>query len=126
MTPGLTVAARGDRLDAAITTMATDCEFTPVVRRVGRLSGVSTLTGFALAVEIGGWTRFTGTSIGSYVGLVPSEHSSGASRVQGGITKTASGRSRRLLVEAARHHQARLAAPSCGNQAANISQTASP
>jgi len=102
----LTVAARRDRLDGAITTMAADSEFTEVTRRLGCLRGISTLTGFALAVEIGDWTRFTGASIGSYVGLVPCEYSSGASRVQGGITKTGNGHARRLLVEAAWHHQA--------------------
>jgi transposase len=103
----LTVATRRDRLDAAIVAMAADSEFTAVVHRLGCLRGISTLTGFALAVEIGDWSRFSGTSIGSYVGLVPSEHSSGASRVQGGITKTGNGHARRLLVEAAWHHQAR-------------------
>jgi len=103
----LTVAARRDRLDAAITVMAGDSEFTDVVHRLGCLRGISTLTGFALAVEIGDWSRFTGASIGSYVGLVPSEYSSGASRVQGGITKTGNGHARRLLVEAAWHHQGR-------------------
>ena len=103
----LTVAARRDRLDAAITVMADQSEFTPVVRRLGCLRGISTLTGFALAVEIGDWSRFSGTSIGSYVGLVPCEYSSGASRVQGGITKTGNGHARRLLVEAAWHHQQR-------------------
>ena len=49
----LAVKARRDRLDAAITAMAADSEFTPVVRRLGCLRGVSTLTAFALAVEIG-------------------------------------------------------------------------
>lgn len=43
----------------------------------------------------------------SFVGLAPSEHSSGASRVQGSITKTGSTHVRRLLVEAARHHRTR-------------------
>jgi len=76
----LMVKARRDRLDAAITTMAGASEFTPVVHRLGCLRGVGTLTGFALAVEIGDWHRFTGATIGSFVGLVPSEHSSGASR----------------------------------------------
>ena len=52
-------------------------EFTPLVRRLGCLRGISTLTGFALAVEIGDWHRFTGNTIGSFVGLVPSEYSSG-------------------------------------------------
>ena len=65
------------------------------------------MTGFALAVEIGDWHRFTGNTIGSFVGLVPSEHSSGSSRVQGSITKTGNTHVRRLLVEAAWHHRAR-------------------
>jgi len=77
------------------------------VRRLGCLRGISTLTGFALAVEIGDWHRFTGNGIGSFVGLVPSEHSSGTSRVQGSITKTGNAHVRRLLVEAAWHHRAR-------------------
>jgi transposase len=106
----LNVKARRDRLDAAIAVMAADSEFTPVVHRLGCLRGVSTLTGFALAVEIGDWHRFTGNTIGSFVGLVPSEHSSGASRVQGSVTKTGNGHARRLLVEAAWHHRARYVA----------------
>ena len=73
----LTVKARRDRLDAAIAAMAADSEFTPLVRRLGCLRGIGTLTGFALAVEIGDWHRFTGNTIGSFVGLVPSEYSSG-------------------------------------------------
>jgi len=106
----LTVKARRDRLDDAIALMAADSEFTPLVRRLGCLRGVSTLTGFALAVEIGDWDRFTGNTIGSFVGLVPSEYSSGASRVQGSITKTGNTHVRRLLVEAAWHHRARYVA----------------
>jgi transposase len=103
----LSVKALRDRLDAAIAQMAADSEFTPLVHRLGCLRGISTLTGFALAVELGDWHRFTGKSIGSFVGLVPSEYSSGASRVQGSITKTGNTHVRRLLVEAAWHHRAR-------------------
>jgi transposase len=99
--------ARRDRLNAAIEQMATDSQFTPLVRRLGCLRGVSTLTGFGLAVEIGDWHRFTGNTIGSFIGLVPSEYSSGSSRVQGAITKTGNTHVRRLLVEAAWHHRAR-------------------
>ena len=73
----LAVKARRDRLDAAIEADGRRLEFTPVVRRLGCLRGVRTLTGFALAVEIGDWHRFTGNTIGSFVGLVPSEYSSG-------------------------------------------------
>ena len=105
----LAVTARRNRLDDAIAEPAGFSEFTPIVRRLGCLRGVSTLTAFALAVEIGDWHRFTGNSIGSFVGLVPCEHSSGASRVQGSVTKTGNGHARRLLVEAAWHHRARYA-----------------
>jgi transposase len=70
-------------------------------------AGISTLTGFALAVELGDWDRFTGASIGAYLGLVPSEYSSGQSRRQGGITKAGNSHLRRLLVEAAWHHKPR-------------------
>ena len=101
----LATLARRDRLDQAITAMAADSQFTPVVHRVCCLRGISTLTGFALAVEIGDWHRFTGNTIGAFVGLVPSEHSSGASRSQGPITKTGNTHARRLLVEAAWHHR---------------------
>jgi transposase len=99
--------ARRDRLDALITSLAADSEFTDVTSRLCCLRGISTLTGFALAVELGDWGRFTGSSIGAYLGLVPSEHSSGASRRQGGITKTGNSHARRLLIEAAWHHKAR-------------------
>ena len=101
----LLTSARRDRLDVAIEQMAADSQFTPVTRRLGCLRGVSTLTGFGLAVEVGDWDRFTGATIGAYLGLVPSEASSGASRVQGSITKTGNGHARRLLVEAAWHHR---------------------
>jgi transposase len=103
----LTMQARRRRLDAAIEEIAADSEFTPIVRRVSCLRGVSTLTGLALAVEIGDWKRFTGNTIGSFVGLVPSEFSSGSSRVQGAITKTGNTHVRRLLIEAAWHHRPR-------------------
>lgn len=103
----LVTTARRDRLEDAITAMAADSQFSPIVYRLGCLRGISTLTAFALAVEIGDWHRFTGSTIGAFVGLVPSEHSSGASRVQGPITKTGNTHARRLLVEAAWHHRAR-------------------
>ncbi|MGH3828020.1 MAG: IS110 family transposase [Pseudonocardiaceae bacterium] len=97
---------RRDRLDEAIVGLAADSEFTPVVHRLGCLRGVSILTAFGLAVEIGDWSRLTGRSIGAYLGLVPTEYSSGAARAKGGLTKTGNTHARRLLVEAAWHHRA--------------------
>ena len=101
----LLATARRDRLDEKINAVAADSEFTALARRLACLRGIATLTGFALAVEIGDWDRFTGASIGAYLGLVPSEHSSGQSRSQGSITKTGNAHVRRLLVEAAWHHR---------------------
>jgi transposase len=101
-----TVHARRDRLDAAITEMAaSDPALAGPVGRLRCLRGVSTLTATGLCVEVADWNRFTGSTIGAYLGLVPSEFSSGARRVQGGITKTGNSQARRLLVEAAWHHR---------------------
>ncbi len=101
----LATVDRRNRLDGAIAQLAADSVYTPVVTRLGCLRGVSTLTAFGLAVEIGDWDRLTGRSIGAYLGLVPTEYSSGASRSQGSITKTGNGHARRLLIEAAWHHR---------------------
>jgi len=101
----LATVDRRDRLDEAIAGMAADSPFTPVVTRLGCLRGVATLTAFGLAVEIGDWDRLTGRSIGAYLGLVPTEYTSGNSRSQGSITKTGNGHARRLLIEAAWHHR---------------------
>ncbi|WP_067442096.1 IS110 family RNA-guided transposase [Nocardioides jensenii] len=97
--------ARRSRLDAQIEQMAAECEQVDLVRRLACLRGVAVLTSFALAVEIGDWHRFTGNSLGAFVGLVPSESSSGGAISRGPITRTGNGHARRLLVEAAWHHR---------------------
>lgn len=97
-------AAR-DRLDEQILVVAASPRFADPVDRLGCLRGISALTGLALTVEIGDWTRFTGSSIGAYIGLVPSEFSSGTSRVQGSITKAGNTHVRRLLIESSWHHR---------------------
>lgn len=101
----LLAAARRDRLDKTIIEMAHEGQWWPVVSRLQCLRGVSTLTAFSLAVEVGDWTRFSGNTIGAYLGLVPTESSSGEGRHQGSITKTGNTHARRLLVEAAWHHR---------------------
>jgi len=101
----LQAAERREVLDRALLELAGDARWAPVVGRLSCLRGVSTLTAVSLAVEIGEWRRFRGGSIASYLGLVPSEHSSGDKRSQGPITKTGNGQVRRLLVEAAWHQR---------------------
>jgi transposase len=101
----LAATAARNRLDEQITEVAASPRFADAVNRLGCLRGISALTGLALTVEIGEWSRFTGSSIGAYVGLVPSEHSSGGSRVQGSITKAGNTHVRPLLIESACHHR---------------------
>ena len=101
----LAATAARIRLDEQILDVAASTRFADPVNRLGCLRGISALTGLALTVEIGDWSRFTGSSIGAYVGLVPSEYSSGNSRVQGSITKAGNTHVRRLLIESAWHHR---------------------
>jgi len=58
-----------------------------------------------LTVELGDWGRFRPESLGPFLGLTPSEHSSGERRRQGAITKTGNANARRLLIEAAWHQR---------------------
>jgi transposase len=86
-------------------------DIAPLRERVQRLRcfrGIDDLTALTIAAELGDARRFgTAPSVMAYAGLVPSEHSSGAKRAQGGITKTGNAHLRRVLVESAwqyRHH----------------------
>jgi transposase len=74
----------------------------PVAQAVQGLRGVSLIVATNTIAEIGDLTRFERpVELMSYLGLVPSEHSSGESRRRGSITKTGNGHVRRVLVEAA-------------------------
>lgn len=101
----LLAVQRRKRLDKLVASAAADCEYTTVINALTCLRGIDTIAGFGLAAEIGDWTRFTGSTIGSYLGLVPSEDSSGQSRRQGSITKAGNTHARWLLVEAAWIHR---------------------
>ena len=76
--------------------------------RLRCLRGIDTLTALALVAEIGDFDRFkTAQELLAFVGLVPSEHSSGERRRQGSITKVGNSHVRRLLVESAWHARRR-------------------
>ena len=81
----------------------------PLQARVQRLRcfrGIDDLTALTIAAELGDPRRFaTAPSTMAFVGLVPSEHSSGMKRAQGGITKTGNAHLRRVLVESAWHYR---------------------
>lgn len=74
----------------------------PMIEALMALRGVSLLAAATIMAEIGDLSRFaTAPQLMAYLGLVPSESSSGATKRRGGITKTGNGHVRRVLVEAA-------------------------
>src|SRR5918995_515707 len=78
----------------------------PRVQRLRCFRGIDDLTALTIAAELGDPRRFaTAPRTMAFVGLVPSEHSSGTKRVQGGITKTGNAHLRRVLVESAWHYR---------------------
>jgi transposase len=102
------VDRRVDALERAIAEAAEQGPWSQLVGRLRCLRGVDTLTALGIAVEIGDLSRFaTAEEFMSFVGLVPSEHSSGERRKQGSITKVGNAHVRRLLVESAWHARLR-------------------
>ena len=95
---------RREQLEREIVALLPACPWTGQVARLRCLRGVDTLTAVGLCAEVGDFERFAHAErLMSYVGLVPSESTTGQQRWLGAITKTGSGHARRLLVEAAWH-----------------------
>jgi transposase len=68
--------------------------------------GIDTLTAACLVAELHDFRRFRSPrQLMAYLGLVPTEHSSGSRESRGSITKAGNSHVRRLLVEAAWHHR---------------------
>ncbi|MEV8151035.1 IS110 family transposase [Arthrobacter sp. NPDC080073] len=105
------LAAKLARIDKQVAATVAACRYAQVIDALMCLRGIQLTTAFGLAVEIGDWTRFTGSTIGSYLGLVPSEESSGQSQHQGPITKAGNTYARKLLIEAAWQHRRPYARP---------------
>ncbi len=102
------VDRRIEALERAIRETAEQGPWSELVARLRCLRGVDTLTALALVTEIGDVDRFqSAEALMAFVGLVPSEHSSGERRRQGSITKVGNSHARRLLVEAAWHARRR-------------------
>jgi transposase len=98
------VDGRIEQLDRAIRETAERGPWQILVARLRCLRGIDTLSALGLVAEIGDFNRFrSAEEFMAFVGLVPSEHSSGEHRRQGSITKVGNSHVRRLLVEAAWH-----------------------
>jgi len=93
---------RLDRLTDQVRTMAASWSMAPVVDAYQSMRGVSLITAVTFAVEIGDVRRFDNPrQLMAYLGLVPSESSTGERVKRGGITKAGNSRVRRVLVEGA-------------------------
>src|SRR5437763_766482 len=93
---------RRDRLTAQIEAMLPGWALAPVVAALQTMRGMALVNAATLIAELGDLSRFGNPrQLMAYLGLVPSEHSSGASVRRGGITKAGNSAARRLLIEAA-------------------------
>lgn len=96
------IQQRIQRLEKEIELQSQDGYHAPMIQALQVLRGVATITATALVAEIGSFQRFkTAKQFMAYLGLVPSESSSGEVRKQGKITKTGNQHARRLLIESA-------------------------
>jgi transposase len=95
-----------DALDRDLEKVARSERWAPVTSALRSFKGVSTLTALGLIAEIGDFARFAHPrELCAWLGIVPSEYSSGSERHQGHITKTGNRHARRLLIEAAWHYR---------------------
>jgi transposase len=93
------------RMEKRIETIAQQGEYREKVQKLRAFRGIDYLTALALICEIGDFRRFPSAgAFMSFLGLVPSEFSSGNRRNQGGITKTGNTHIRKLLTESAWHY----------------------
>ena len=94
--------SRREDLDEQIEKLALSPLYKPAVDRLRCFRGISTIAAMTLATEIGDWRRFERPGqLMAYLGLVPSEHSSGDRERRGPITKAGNSRCRHVLVQAA-------------------------
>src|SRR5919199_2763747 len=98
----LDAEARPERLTGQVAELVPSWSMAPVVAAYQALRGVAFLTAVTFAAEIGDVRRFDSPrQLMAYLGLVPSESSTGERVRRGGITKAGNGRARRVLIEGA-------------------------
>ncbi len=94
--------ARVERLTGQIADLLPSWSLAPVVDAVQAMRGVGFIVAVTVVAEVGDFQRFDNPrQLMAYLGLTPSEHSSGTSVRRGGITKAGSGLARRALIEGA-------------------------
>jgi transposase len=102
----ISAGERKERLLERIREIVPTWSMASLVDALGGLRGINFVTAVTLAATLGDLGRFeTPQQLMSYLGLVPSEHSSGESTRRGRITKTGNNEARRLLIEASWSYQ---------------------
>jgi transposase len=100
------LAERVERLTGNLEELVQETALAPLVKALQAFRGVSVVSAATIAAETGDLRRFaTASQFMSYVGLVPSEDSTGKRRRQGAITRCGNGHLRRIIVEAAWHYR---------------------
>jgi transposase len=100
------LAERVQRLTEQVAELVQETTLAPLVKALQAFRGISVVSAVTIAAEAGNLRRFaTAGQFMSYVGLVPSEDSTGKRRRQGAITRCGNGHLRRILVEAAWHYR---------------------
>lgn len=95
-----------DALDGQLEQIAASGRWAEQVQILTRFRGIATLTALGLIAEIGDFARFGHPrELASWLGITPSEYSSGEQQHRGHITKTGNRHARRLLIEAAWHYR---------------------
>jgi len=93
---------RVERLERAIREAVPEWSLAEVVTALQAMRGIDLIAAVGVLAEIGDLSRFQNPrELMGYLGLVPSESSTGDKINRGGITKSGNGRARRILVEAA-------------------------
>lgn len=93
---------RRDQLEARISALLKGWSLSPLVEALRALRGLDMISAVSFVAAVGDLGRFENPRrLMAYLGLVPSEHSSGERIRRGGITKTGNREARRMLVEAA-------------------------
>ena len=93
---------RLQRIEQELLELAPSWRLYPVVEALQAMRGVAWVVAITVVAELGDLTRFDNPrQLAAFVGLIPSEHSSGPRRRLGGITKAGNSRARRVLVEGA-------------------------
>ncbi|MBB5503749.1 IS110 family transposase [Paraburkholderia sp. MM5384-R2] len=94
--------AQCDRLESALREAVVNWRFYPAVLGLQAMRGVQFTTAVGMLAELGDLSRFVHPrQLMAWLGVTPSEHSSGGKRRQGSITKSGNSYARKLLVEAA-------------------------